>query len=124
MTWEKISKKGEDCPFHDRYVRLSTRGHNLKTKRLYFVTDPKQNGTIQEIIDQKYGTFQKPCRRHTYGWIADSKLDKDDSEPNEHTVSQGETINHCPYDGIRKSYCVATFNSCPWVMVVGRYFQH
>lgn len=25
---------------------------------------------------------------------------------------------------MRKSYCVATFNSCPWVMVVGGYFQH
>ena len=127
MTWENCSKKGEDCPFHDRYVRLSTRGRNLKTKRLYFVTDPKQNGTIQEMIDRKYGTFQKPCMRHTYGWIADSKPDKDDSEPevvDKHTVSQGETIYHCPYDGIRTSYCVATFNSCPWVMVVGGYFQH
>jgi hypothetical protein len=51
MTWENCSKKGEDCPFHDSYVRLSTRGRNSKTKRLYFVTDPKQNGTIQVIID-------------------------------------------------------------------------
>ena len=79
------------------------------------------------MIDQKYGTIQKPCMRHTTGWIADSKPDKDDSEPevvDKHTVSQGETINHCPYDGIRTSYCVATFNSCPWVMVVGGYFQH
>ena len=41
MTWENCSEKGEDCPFHDRYVRLSTCGRNLKTKRLYFVTDPK-----------------------------------------------------------------------------------
>jgi hypothetical protein len=65
--------------------------------------------------------------RHTYGWIADANPDKDDSEPevvNERTVSQGETINHFPYDGIRTSYGVATFNSCPWVMVVGGYFQH
>jgi hypothetical protein len=54
MTWENCSKKGEDCPFHDCYNRLSTCGRNLKTKRLYFVTDPKQNGTIQEIVDQKY----------------------------------------------------------------------
>jgi hypothetical protein len=127
MTWENCSKKGEDCPFHDRYVRLSTRGCNLKTKCLYFVTDPKQNGTIQEIVDQKYGTFEIPCRRHTYGWIADTKQDKDDSEPevvDEHMVSQGVAIRCCPYDGMRKSYCVATFNSCPWVMVVGGYFQH
>ena len=56
------------------------------------MTDPKQNGTIQEIVDQKYGTFEIPCRRHTYGWIADTKPDKDDSEPevvDEHTVNQG-----------------------------------
>jgi hypothetical protein len=62
---------------------------------------------------------------HTYGWIDDSKPNKDDSEPevdNEHMVSQGDT-NRCPYDGIRKSYCVATFNSCPWVMVVGGFFN-
>ncbi len=89
------------------------------------MTDPKQNGTFQEIIDQKYGTFQKPCMRHTNGWIADSKPDKDDSEPKvvDKHIRQGET-NHCPYDSIRKSYCVATFHSCPWVMVVGGFFQH
>ena len=88
------------------------------------MTDPKQNRTIQEIIDQKYGTFQKLCTRHTYSWFDDSKPDKDDSEPkvvDEHTVNQWE-YNICPYDGMRKSYCVATFNSCPWVMVVGGFF--
>ena len=96
MTWENCSKKGEDCPFHDSYVRLSTRGCNLKTKCLYFVTDPKQNGTIQEIVDQKYGTFEILCRRHTYGWIADTKQDKDDSEPevvDEHTVKRGGLLD-------------------------------
>ena len=126
MTWENCSKKGEDCPFHDRYVRLSTRGRNLKTKRLYFVTDPIQNETIQEIIDRKYGTSQTSCMRHTVSMIDKSKPDKDDSEPevvDKHMVSQGDT-SRCPYDGIRKSYCVATFNSCPWVMVVGGFFQH
>jgi hypothetical protein len=30
MTWEKCSKKGEDCPFHDYYVRLSTHVRNSK----------------------------------------------------------------------------------------------
>ena len=30
MTWENCSKKGEDCPFHDRYLRLSTHYRNLK----------------------------------------------------------------------------------------------
>jgi|JI7StandDraft_1071085.scaffolds.fasta_scaffold24579_3 hypothetical protein len=127
MTLENCSKKGEDYPFYDSCFRLSTRGRNLKTKRLYFVTDPKQNGTIQEIVDQKYGTFEILCRRHTYSWIADTKPDKDDSEPevvDEHTINQGGTIRCCPYDGMRKSYCVATFNSCPWVIVVGGFFQH
>ena len=63
MTWENCSKKGEDCPFHNRYIRLSTRGRNLKTMYLHFLTDPKQKGTIQEIIDQKYGTYELLCVR-------------------------------------------------------------
>ena len=120
MTWENCLKKGEDCPFHDCYVRLSTRCRNLKTKRHYYVTDPKQNATIQEIIDQKYGTSQKPCRRNLYGWRDKPKPDNEDSEPkvvDKHMVSQGDT-SICPYDGTRKSYCVGTFNSCPWLMVI------
>jgi hypothetical protein len=68
MTWENCSKKGEDCPFHDCYVRLSTRPSNFRTKRLYFVTNPTQNNTIQEIIDERYGTSQKSCRRHIFDW--------------------------------------------------------
>ncbi len=32
--------------------------------------------------------------------------------------------NPCPYDGTRKRHCVASFNSCPWVMVVRGDFQH
>ena len=126
MTWENCSKKGEGCPFHDNYVRLSTRHSNLRKKCLYFVTDPTQNKTIQEIIDERYGTSQKSCRRHIYDWVDKSKGDKKESEPevnDKHTAGQGDT-SRCPYDGIRKSYCVATFNSCPWVMVVGGSFDH
>jgi hypothetical protein len=40
----------------------------------------------------------------------------DDSEPevvDEQRAGQGDT-NHCPYDRMRKSHCVAIFNSCPW----------
>jgi hypothetical protein len=89
------------------------------------VTDPSQNNTIQEIIDERYGTSQKSCRRHIFGWSDTSKQDNNESEPDvvdRHTTSQGDNSN-CPYDGIRKSYCVATFNSCPWVMVVGGHFD-
>ena len=53
MTWENCSKKGEDCPVHDRYIRISTCGCNLKTIYLHVLTDPNQKGNIQEIIDQK-----------------------------------------------------------------------
>jgi hypothetical protein len=50
----------------------------------------------------------------------------DDSEAefeDKPTVGQVDT-NHCPYDRMRKSYRVASFNSCPWVMIVGGFFQH
>ncbi len=93
MTWGKLFEERRGLSFHDRYVRLSTHGRNFKTKRLYFVTDPKQNGTIQEITDRKYGTFKKPCMRHTYNWIDHSNPDKDNSDPevvDEHTVSQAK----------------------------------
>ena len=46
-TWENCSKKGEECPFHDRYIRLSTRRGNSKGKRFHFFSNPKQKGTIQ-----------------------------------------------------------------------------
>jgi hypothetical protein len=61
MTWENCSKKGEDCPFHDCYLRLSTRRCNLKPIRFQFMTDPKEKGTIQEIIDHKYGSCEGAC---------------------------------------------------------------
>jgi hypothetical protein len=104
MAWENCSKKGEDCPFHDHYIRLSTHrlsthrlsthGHNLRT--IHFLTDPKQKGTIQEIIDQEYGTFDMPCMRHK-DYVVDSEPDnKDDSEPetNMHSVRWILTIVH------------------------------
>ena len=52
MNWENCSKKGEDCPFHDCYIRLSTSHCNFKAVCFQFMTDPKQKGSIQEIIDQ------------------------------------------------------------------------
>ena len=61
MTWENCSKKGEECPFHQRYIRLSTCRRDVKAIRFQFMTDPKGKGTIQEIIDQKYGTCEVPC---------------------------------------------------------------
>ena len=61
MTWDICSKKGEDCPFHDRYVRLSTRRRNFKPIRFEFMTDPQEKRTIQEIIDRKYGNCELPC---------------------------------------------------------------
>jgi Ubiquitin carboxyl-terminal hydrolase len=118
-TWENCSKKGEDCPFHDRYVRLSTRGSNLKPKRFEFVTDPKQKGTIQEIIDRKYGACEVPC----VGNLTFTPDDLDSNVKDEPMVGQGHAIR-CPYDGMRKPHCVANYQSCPWVMVFGAYFQH
>ena len=49
---------------------------------LYFITDPNRRGTVQEIIYQKYGTFEVPCMRDKiYAQSVDSELDnKDDSE--------------------------------------------
>ena len=44
----------------------------------------------------------------------------DDSEPkveDKPTVSQGDTIN-CPRGRTRRSHYVATFCSCPYVMIV------
>ena len=60
MTWENCFKKGEICPFHDCYIRISVCCHNLKMICLHFMTDPKQKGTIQAIIDQK----MKPLKYH------------------------------------------------------------
>ena len=77
MTWENCSKKGEDYPFNYCYIRLSTRGRNSEMVHLYFITDPKQKGTIQEIIDQKFGTSQVPgMRDKIYDPSVDSELDK------------------------------------------------
>ena len=85
------------------------------------MTEPKQKGTIQKITDQKYRTCEILCVGDKI--YTDNKDDSEDMVEDEPTVGQEDT-NHCPYDGTRKSYCVATFNSCPWVMVVGGYFQH
>ena len=128
MTWENCSKKGEECPFHQRYIRLSTRRRDVKAIRFQFMTDPKGKGTIQEIIDQKYGTCEEPCVGNLiYSLIADSEPNNnEDLKPeaeDEPTVGQVDT-SHCPYDGTRKRHCVAAFNSCPWVMVFTGYFQH
>ena len=71
----------------------------------------KRKGAIQEIIDEKYGTFEVPFMRDTsYGQIVDSELDNKD-EPelevvDKPTIGQGDA-NHCPSDGTRKSHCVA-----------------
>ena len=65
MTWENCSRKGEDCPFHDRYIKLSTRHRNFKALRFQFMTDPIQKGTIKDIIDQIYGAHEVPCVGHT-----------------------------------------------------------
>jgi hypothetical protein len=119
MTWGNCWKKGEDCPFNDRFLRLSTRRHNLKPIRFEFMTDPKQKGTIQEIIDQKYGSCEGPC----LGSLTFSPYDLDSKAEDEPMVGQGY-FNHCPYDGTRKCHWLASYNSCPWVLVFGTYFQH
>jgi hypothetical protein len=119
MTWENCSKKGEDCPFHDRYIKLSTRDRNFKAVRFQFTTDPIQKGPIQEIIDQKYGTCEVPCT----GNLTFSPYDLDSEAEDEPKVVKAN-LKHCPYDGTRKRHCVASFNSCPWVMVFRGYFQH
>jgi hypothetical protein len=118
MTWDICSKAGEDCPFHDRYLRLSTRRRNLKPIRFEFVTDPKQKGSIQEIIDRKYGNCELPCE----GNLTFTPSDLDSNVKNEPMRGKGH-VNHCPYDGTRKRHCVANFNSCPWVMVFGHIFN-
>jgi hypothetical protein len=83
------------------------------------MTDPKQKGTIQEIIDQKYGACEVPC----VGNLTFTPDDLDSNVKDEPMVGQGHAI-HSPYDGMRKRQCVANFESCPWVMVFGAYFQH
>jgi hypothetical protein len=118
MTWENCTQKREDCPFHDRNIKLSTRHCNFKAVHFQFMTDPMQKGTIQDIIDQKYGTHEVPCLGHTI-YEDQSEAEVEDKP----MMGQGYT-NHCPYDGMRKSHCVATFYSCPWVMDVGGLFQH
>jgi hypothetical protein len=119
MTWDICSKAGEDCPFHDRYVRLSTRRRNFKPIRFEFMTDPQEKGTIQEIIDRKYGNRELPCE----GNLTFTPEDLDSMAQDEPLRGKGH-VNRCPYDGTRKRHCVANFNSCPWVMVFGTYFQH
>jgi hypothetical protein len=119
MTWENCSKKGENCPLHDRYIRLSTRDRNFKAVRFQFTTDPIQKGTIQEIIDLKYGTCEVPCK----GNLTFSPYDLDSKAEDEPKVVKAN-LNPCPYDGTRKCHCVASFNSCPWVMVVRGDFQY
>ena len=119
MTWDICSKAGEDCPFHDRYVRLSTRHRNFKPIRFEFMTDPHEKGTIQDIFDRKYGNCELPCEGNpTY-----TPNDLDSTAEDEPMRVKGH-VNRCPYDGTRKRHCVANFNSCPWVMVFGTYFQH
>jgi hypothetical protein len=119
MTWENCSKKGEDCPLHDCYIKLSTCHRNFKALRFQFITNPIQKGTIHEIIDQKYGTCEIPCR----GDITLSPYNLDSEAKDEPKVVK-VNLKYCPYDGMRKHHCVASFNSCPWVMVVRGYFQH
>ncbi len=82
------------------------------------MTDPKQKGSIQDIIDRKYGSCEGLC----LGSLTFSPYDLDSEAEDEPTVGQGH-FNHCPYDGMRKRHCVATFSSCPWVLVFGTYFN-
>jgi hypothetical protein len=118
-TWENCSKKGEECPFHDRYIRLSTCHSNSKGKHFQFLTNPNQKGTIQEIIDEKYGCCEVPC----IGDVNFSPVELDYEAEDEPIVVKGSS-DPCLYDGTRKHHCVATFNSCPWVIVVTGSFQH
>ena len=83
------------------------------------MADPKQKGTIQEIIDQKYGSCEVPC----VGNLTFSPYVLDSKAEDEPKVVKAN-LNHCPYDGTRKCHRVASFNSCPWVMDVHVYFQH
>jgi hypothetical protein len=101
MTWDICSKAGEDCPFHDRYLRLSTRHRNLKPIRFEFMRDPKQKGSIQEIIDRKYGN----CELRWEGNLTFTPDDLDSNVKNEPMRGKGH-VNHCPYDGTRKHHCV------------------
>ena len=91
---------------------------NFKPICFEFMTDPKQKETIQEIIDQKYGTCVVPYM----GNLTFSPYDLDFEAEDEPMVGQ-RYFNHCPYDGMRKCHCVATFSSCPWVLVFGTYFN-
>ena len=36
LTWDNCSKKGEECPFHDCYIRLSTRRSQIQNKNELF----------------------------------------------------------------------------------------
>jgi hypothetical protein len=38
------------------------------------VTSPKQKGTIQEIIDWKYGTFEELCKKEKTLWKLNQKV--------------------------------------------------
>ena len=77
------------------------------------MTDPIQKGTIQEIIDQKYGTCEVPCR----GNLTFSPYDLDFEAEDDSKVVE-VNWNPCPYDGTRKRHCVASFNSYPWLLSV------
>jgi hypothetical protein len=57
MTWENCSYMGEECLIHNSYIKKSTCGCNSEKKHLLFMIDYKQQGSIQDIIDQEYGTF-------------------------------------------------------------------
>ena len=99
MAWENCSKKGEDCPFHDRYIRFSTCYWNFKAVRFQFI-DPSRQGTIQEIIGQKHKICEVPCvGDKNCGLIADSEPDnQNDTEAKfevKPTVGQGTpTVVH------------------------------
>jgi hypothetical protein len=82
------------------------------------MTDPQEKGTIQEIIDRKYGNRELPCE----GNLTFTPDDLDSTAQDETMRVKGH-VNLCPYDGTRKRHCVANFNSCPWVMVFGTYFN-
>ena len=62
MTWDICSKAGEDCPFHDRYVKISTRRRNLKPIRFEFMTDPQQKVTIKRLLIENMETVNYRAR--------------------------------------------------------------